>query len=666
MKRFPLVVVAIVLAAGGPAAQDLERLFKSAVNTETVDRNCKAAIEQYKKVAASSNRTLAAQALMRIGGCHEQLGDTEASRIYERIVSDYPEQTEIVAQARARIPQSKPDLEFRKVFNGAFMVAVSPDGRYLVHHNGLAANAVVLRDQSTGVERTLDSGYFFENARFSHDGRRLAYGQCGGALNGAPQAYVCEVRTIDLRAAKPVPTPLYVSEGAFVGPLDWSPDGKLIAVYVQRRAERVLQLGLLRVTDGTLQVLESMSWGGTIDGFFSPDGRDLAYTRRIDDDAGAPDIFLMDVEGKRQSVVIANPSNDFPLGWTPDGRHMLFASDRSGVVSVWAQAVTARKPVGPSILVKALGGDVRPVGMTRSGTLFVGIRTFSQDVEVASFDPASGNAIGTPVQIRSSADRTWLPAWSPDGQFLAYVLVRNGTENTVGVRSTATGNERELQLGSQLDFVRSLAWTPDGRSLVGWGRDLKGRYGVFRIETESGAVAPVVFRDPPQIRQFSWSPDGQKLRYPAQGSLYEHDGQTERLLAPLPQPPGLRSPDGRWIARLATNDAATGSRSLAIQSTIDGESRELYRLDAREPRTDFRWARDGRTLVVMDGSRTAGKPVLVLPIDGTQPVRLEFDASRISRDFPFVELSPDRQHIAYVVGDDQREVWSLENFLPLP
>jgi hypothetical protein len=35
--------------------------------------------------------------------------------------------------------------------------------------------------------------------------------------------------------------------------MDWSPDGKSIAVYVQRRADRVLQLGILNVANGTLQ-----------------------------------------------------------------------------------------------------------------------------------------------------------------------------------------------------------------------------------------------------------------------------------------------------------------------------------------------------------------------------------------------------------------------------
>jgi Tol biopolymer transport system component len=228
-------------------------------------------------------------------------------------------------------------------------------------------------------------------------------------------------------------------------------------VYIQRRDDRLLQLGLIPVSDGTLQVLQSVAWGGTLGGFFSRDGRDLAYSLPVEEDLGAGDIFLMDVVNRRRTALVTGPADDFPLGWTPDGSHLLFASNRSGTVGVWAQAVSDRKAVGPPALVHSnIGGEVHSSSVSRAGTLFVGVRSFSQDVEVASLGPASGRATGVPVQIRSTADRTWLPAWSEDGRSLAYVLVRNGTENTVGIRSVSTGEERELRLASDRAEVWAL------------------------------------------------------------------------------------------------------------------------------------------------------------------------------------------------------------------
>jgi tricorn protease len=47
------------------------------------------------------------------------------------------------------------------------------------------------------------------------------------------------------------------------------------------------------------------------------------------------DIYLMPVEGGREVPLVSHPENDYPLGWTPDGKRVLFASDRAGTIGVW-------------------------------------------------------------------------------------------------------------------------------------------------------------------------------------------------------------------------------------------------------------------------------------------------------------------------------------------
>lgn len=107
MTRIALVILALTLAAGALAAQDLERLFKAAVNTEQVDGNLTSAIEQYKKVAAGSNRALAAQALVRMAEAYQKLGDAESTQIFQRVVREFADQKEAVAAARARLSVSR-------------------------------------------------------------------------------------------------------------------------------------------------------------------------------------------------------------------------------------------------------------------------------------------------------------------------------------------------------------------------------------------------------------------------------------------------------------------------------------------------------------------------------------------------------------------------------
>src|SRR5262245_59546745 len=97
------------LVAGGMvvAAQkketEVERQLQAAINTEKVERNPKAAIKQYEKVAASGVRPLAAEALLHIADCYVALGDAEAQKVYQRIVDEYKDQKDAVSLARARL-----------------------------------------------------------------------------------------------------------------------------------------------------------------------------------------------------------------------------------------------------------------------------------------------------------------------------------------------------------------------------------------------------------------------------------------------------------------------------------------------------------------------------------------------------------------------------------
>ena len=211
-------------------------------------------------------------------------------------------------------------------------------------------------------------------------------------------------------------------------------------------------------------------------------------------------------------------ADDFVLAWTTDGKHLLFGTDRNGDVGLWAQAVVDRKPDGVPTLIKGnIGSDVRSAGMTKSGALHLGIRTRASTIEIASIDLATGKR-GVPTRpIRTVAEAHRSPDWSRDGKVLIYASLRRN-ENILGIRSMDTGAEREVHLASALDRVASwINLAPDG-SYVTYGRDLRGRYGIFRIDAHDGRVTPIIFRGPEGragIEGFFWSPDGPKMYYRA-------------------------------------------------------------------------------------------------------------------------------------------------------
>jgi len=97
-----LLLAAVAIAQSNAS---LEVQLKAAMNKELVDGDLEGAIELYKQIAASPNgqRPVVAKALLQMGLCYEKLGNDEAQKAYEQVLSKYADQTEIASQARERL-----------------------------------------------------------------------------------------------------------------------------------------------------------------------------------------------------------------------------------------------------------------------------------------------------------------------------------------------------------------------------------------------------------------------------------------------------------------------------------------------------------------------------------------------------------------------------------
>ena len=98
------------------------------------------AIELLKQVMAHypKEKTTAAKALLNIGRCYEKLGNAEARKTYERVVRDFADQAEVVAEARVRLaalggPGAGGGLVTRRVLTDASGVdgVLTADGKYI-------------------------------------------------------------------------------------------------------------------------------------------------------------------------------------------------------------------------------------------------------------------------------------------------------------------------------------------------------------------------------------------------------------------------------------------------------------------------------------------------------------------------------------------------------
>src|SRR4249920_2536037 len=81
------IAAAAILAAQNGRSPEVQ--LKAAQNKEQVEGDLKGAIELYKKLIQTKDRTVAAKALAALGQCYEKLGNAEARSTYERLLKEF-------------------------------------------------------------------------------------------------------------------------------------------------------------------------------------------------------------------------------------------------------------------------------------------------------------------------------------------------------------------------------------------------------------------------------------------------------------------------------------------------------------------------------------------------------------------------------------------------
>jgi Tol biopolymer transport system component len=452
-----------------------------------------------------------------------------------------------------------------------------------------------------------------------------------------------------------------------MGPFDWSLDGRWIAVALARK-DRTGQIGLVSAADGSLRVLKSVNWQGSSKLAFSPDGRYLAYDLPQSDTGEERDVFVMAIDGSRETAVIAHPADDKILAWTPDGRHLLFATNRSGPTAIMAQPLREGRASGSPVFVKSDVGSPMPLGMSSAWALFFGVNSRGPSVQLASFDAAAGSLTPSPqpLQLVGASEG---PAWSPDGNYLAYIsrrLTSSFRFNNLAVRSIATGETRELR--PQLTYFQNVRWAPDGRSVAVRGTDLKGREGSYRIDVRSGEVSELV----PNGFSLQWATDGERVYFNRIDGQRRMNVIVERHLSSGSEReikrfsnagPITLSPDGRHLA-IRVLDRASKSGMLHVVDLESGGSRELIKFNSPAELGNFiEWTSDGRSVVVTknpDSSGNLNAELWVVPLEG-EPRQVKTSL----RDVRGYRFQPGGNQVAFSTQPPaQAEVWVMENFLP--
>ncbi|HSB15623.1 MAG TPA: protein kinase, partial [Bryobacteraceae bacterium] len=216
--------------------------------------------------------------------------------------------------------------------------------------------------------------------------------------------------------------------GDFVdGPhLAWTPDSRWLVCPRPDAGKGRCSLYLYSVETGEKRKLTNPPAGvvGDTAPAFSPDGRILAFARQLEGYFRS-DSYLLHLaggyrpQGEPERVRLDDPYR-YGAAWTPDGNEIVFGTGKG----LWRMA--ASKTATPRRLPFGPDNAVAPAISRQGNRLAYSVER--SDTNIWRIDLREpGGKPGAPVRFIASTLSDWCPAYSPDGQRIAFVSNRSGT-----------------------------------------------------------------------------------------------------------------------------------------------------------------------------------------------------------------------------------------------
>ena len=234
--------------------------------------------------------------------------------------------------------------------------------------------------------------------------------------------------------------------GGVVGDIDLgtaqvelSPDGS--RVIVTRPVQGNVDIWARDVVRGTMTRL---TFDPSVDalGKWSPDGRQIAFSSAR---AGRFDLFLKPADGSaEEQPILTTPLDKAPLGWSPDGRFLLFAQqDPSTASDLWALPLSGERQPFPVVQTPfdEVHGQLSPDGRWLA---YSSNESGRYEIYVTSFPDRGGK-----WQISTSG--AVYPRWRHDGAELFFLGLDNRIMSaSVRVTGTFSGGAPTALFGTQL------------------------------------------------------------------------------------------------------------------------------------------------------------------------------------------------------------------------
>jgi dipeptidyl aminopeptidase/acylaminoacyl peptidase len=302
-----------------------------------------------------------------------------------------------------------------------------------------------------------------------------------------------------------------------VGAPALSPDGKLVAYTVSfhdmEKDSSTSDIWMVPYLGGKAKNLTNSKHKAESAPQFSPDNRDIAFLGEDKEDQSSQ-IFLMRAKGGKPRQISQVEGGVIDFSWAPDGKKIVFSAFAGGAK-------------------KSKAGTAAPIVIDRFQFKedWVGyLDTARRQLFILDIDKKKS------VQITSADQDHWLPVWSPDGKWIAYVSKNRGdTDRNLDTdvfimppEKDAAARKISTSTGTDVDpyWASPPAWSPDSKQLA-WLESGESKwiyYAPWQLTVaniESGDVRPLARLDLCFYIP-KWSEDGRFIYSLIEGNMETH------------------------------------------------------------------------------------------------------------------------------------------------
>lgn len=289
----------------------------------------------------------------------------------------------------------------------------------------------------------------------------------------------------------------------------WSPAGGTLALSIQRTPHAPFGIALLSLQTRALRTLTEppADARGDLDLAFSPDGTRLAFVRSTVEKVD--DIYVVPVAGGELKRLTFEHAEITGLDWTPDGRALIYTSDRAGSAALWRIPAAGGLPTW--VPTAGEGSGVHQPSLSHRGRLMAFVQRLQEtNIWSAALPEAGADTLGQAPHLLIASTR-WdsNPARSPDGTRVAFASNRTGSYEIWTADADGTHPVQITRLGGP--FTHTPRWSPDGSRLA-FVAAQAGSVDIYVVDAGGGPPRRLTTAESNDTAP-SWSHDGTRIYF---------------------------------------------------------------------------------------------------------------------------------------------------------